>query len=275
MKKLITLCADDYAFNNQTSDGIIELVKKNRISAVSCMTSMPLWKRTAEKLRPYANNVDVGLHFNLTDGVALTGDTLTLGGDCFQSLKSLITKCYFGITSLSEVKKELKHQLDEFRLHFGKEPDFIDGHQHIQQLPVIRDALVAIYQERFSENRAYIRVSTSSEVNSKSSSLKAFIIKMLGSKQLIKLLEQRDIPHNKYFSGIYDFDNASDYRSVFQRFLMDASNKTLIMCHPGLLSTDKNDCISASRWHEFQYFLSSEFTQDCEQLSAKLSKFNS
>ena len=33
--------------------------------------------------------------------------------------------------------------------HLGFAPDFIDGHQHIQQLPIIRDAILDVYLKFF------------------------------------------------------------------------------------------------------------------------------
>ncbi len=39
MKKNIILCADDYGISHSVDRAIIDLLDKNRLSAVSCMTS--------------------------------------------------------------------------------------------------------------------------------------------------------------------------------------------------------------------------------------------
>ena len=50
--------------------------------------------------------------------------------------------------NLNEIAFEIDQQLDAFEAHFGQPPDFLDGHQHVQQLPGIRDLVVKCYQRR-------------------------------------------------------------------------------------------------------------------------------
>jgi predicted glycoside hydrolase/deacetylase ChbG (UPF0249 family) len=66
MKKIV-LCADDYNQNAAISGGIIDLVAKGRLSAVSCFSTLPQWEQNAKRLLPYQHKVDIGLHFNLTE----------------------------------------------------------------------------------------------------------------------------------------------------------------------------------------------------------------
>jgi predicted glycoside hydrolase/deacetylase ChbG (UPF0249 family) len=39
---------------------------------------------------------------------------------------------------------EITRQVRVFAEHFGRPPDFIDGHQHVQLFPQIHDALLTV-----------------------------------------------------------------------------------------------------------------------------------
>jgi len=45
--KLI-LCADDYAQSAGIDEAIIQLIEKKRLSAASCMTLSPRWKKSCK-----------------------------------------------------------------------------------------------------------------------------------------------------------------------------------------------------------------------------------
>ena len=70
--KTLILCADDFAQSEQISYGILRLAEKRHISAVSCMSNSELWSEHAALLKPYLNQVDAGLHINLSDGSPLS-----------------------------------------------------------------------------------------------------------------------------------------------------------------------------------------------------------
>src|SRR4051794_20452051 len=60
------LCADDYGLSPGISSAIRDLIARGRLSAPSCMTMSPFWPDHASWLKPYADQVDVGLHLTLT-----------------------------------------------------------------------------------------------------------------------------------------------------------------------------------------------------------------
>jgi chitin disaccharide deacetylase len=104
MKK-ITLCADDYGQNQSISQAIIALFEKNRLSATSCLTSSLFWPEHAKWLQPFANQVDIGLHFNLTEGKPLSHDMLSAHG--FLPLSQLILKAYARRLNREAIEAEL------------------------------------------------------------------------------------------------------------------------------------------------------------------------
>jgi predicted glycoside hydrolase/deacetylase ChbG (UPF0249 family) len=270
MMKLITLCADDYALNEAVSQGIIRLVATERLTAVSCMTTSPHWSQHAPWLHPYREKTDLGLHFNLTEGQPLSGKTSSIARQgTFLSLPLLVTKAHLRSLKVVDIEQELLLQLQQFVQHMQCLPDFIDGHQHIHHLPVIREALLKVYQQHLREKRAYIRISLQRRPRG---NLKSLILAVTGAVKLQYQLQKLNIPYNAAFSGIYPFQDAMNYRQYFIEFLRKAENQQLIMCHPGLENRAEKDAIAFSRFQELTYLNSAAFNEDCEQYHVKLTR---
>ncbi len=259
--KKITLCADDYSFTPAISEAIIQLASQDRVSAISCMTNTKYWETHANRLKPYANKMDIGLHFTLTDVPPVHVKQLTH--------PNLMLKAYTKRLNLESIKSEIKTQIDRFQQHFGRLPDFIDGHQHVHQLPVVRKALLAVYQETFSEAACYIRVPSSGLMG-----IKNLLITLSGALSLKRALSRRCIPFNTSFSGVYNFSQAPHYPEYFRRFLHQVRSGGLIMCHPGLYNESTTDCIAKQRWYEYQYLNGKEFLEDCEKNRVQLTRFS-
>lgn len=269
MKKRIVLCADDYGQEPVISRGIIDLVDKGRLSAVSCMVNRPDWREQAGWLVPYVDRVDIGLHFNLTDGEPLSERYRSVHGGHFFSLSELLKKSFLRQVSRDAMLAECLTQLDAFAEAMGRLPDFIDGHQHVHQFPVIRHAIIQAYQARFPSQQAYIRL-----VNHQVGlgNVKKAIIYLSGTRALKALLVQYGIPHNHSFSGVYDFKHAARYAAHFNTFLHEVEDGGLIMCHPGFKSDSQQDPIADARFLEYTYLSGDKFQQDCQRNDAQLSR---
>lgn len=253
--KNIVLCADDFGLNPGISKGILKLAQLGRLSAVSCMVNSAYFVPYAQELRALQGKVQIGLHFNVTEGSFLSEPQRP----CF-TLNELLIKTHAHLVSLSFIQKEFASQLDQFVQVMQQLPDFIDGHQHVHQFPGIRQVILNLYQERLAEKTVLVRA-TYPAISCPSYQLKAKILALTGGKALKKQLKDRDIPHNAYFSGIYDFSRSTDYRTLFRKWLELAEENTLIMCHPGE-GLYPEDVISHARNIELNYFLSPEFLED-------------
>lgn len=266
--KNIIICSDDYGQQHAISHGIIELIKEQRISAVSCLVTSPFWAEHANWLFPYKDKIDIGLHFNLTED--FSERYLNTNGAHLQfPLSNLILQCYTKRINQTNIEAEFNKQIDLFSAYLNKLPDFIDGHQHIHQLPIIRDAILNVYRKRFIMHKPYIRVS----MQQNNFSFKSIIIAMLGAHKLKSLLNKYNIPYNTKFSGIYDFKNASNYIKFFPWFLKGLTNNSLIMCHPGLESSDTLDPIHNVRYYEYEYLSSPTFLKDCAAANVNVARF--
>ncbi|MGB6976192.1 MAG: ChbG/HpnK family deacetylase [Gammaproteobacteria bacterium] len=267
--KFITLCADDYGMNKAISQGIIHLLTMGRLTAVSCMTTSSCWSEHAPWLHPYREHADLGLHFNLTEGQPLGKKNSTIAPrGSFLSLPLLMAKAYGGFIKVADVEQELLLQLEQFNKHVQRLPNFIDGHQHIHHLPIVREALLKMYEQPLLGRETYVRISIQRE----GGGIKSKIIALTGAARLQRQLKINKIPYNQTFSGIYPFQDAVNYRQYFIRFLRQVKNQELIMCHPALFNPQTIDPIASSRLYEFNYFKSPAFKEDCERYHVQLTR---
>jgi chitin disaccharide deacetylase len=263
MSQSIILCADDFGQNKAISEGIMRLIECKRINAVSCMVTTPFWPHTYSHIQ--RANVFIGLHLTLTHGHALSLAWRKHYGTFFPGLSKLIRDAYFHRLNLDVVTEEIQMQVDVFKDAMNQAPDFIDGHQHVHQLPIIRDALFAVLSKQ--SEVGFIRSTSCSwrECCTLVGFPKRQIISCLGGRTLHHQLEQRHIFKNTQFSGIYPFTQAAHYRSYFKKFLIHSCDGGLIMCHPGNPSTDSSDPLAPYRPFEQAYFLSDEYVMDMSQ----------
>ena len=253
--KSIILCADDYSFSPGISEAIITLLNNHRLNATSCMVNTEYWHQQASALKPFSNKIHIGLHFTLTDiQPAITP---------LYTLSSIISKAYLRSIDQTDLENELLHQIERFEKALGQLPHFIDGHQHIHQLPIIRNALLSVYEKVFPKKTSYIRVPIS-----KPRTIKSSVITLTGALALKKQLIERNIPYNNSFSGVYNFSTKKSYADYFRQFIKDIESNGIIMCHPSISA--QKDRIATARHQEFCYFNSQQFLDDCKKYSVRV-----
>jgi predicted glycoside hydrolase/deacetylase ChbG (UPF0249 family) len=261
LKSKIILCADDFALNAGCSAGILKLLRMQRLSAVSCIVNSSEFSVHAQELHPFKDQVKIGLHFNLTEGYLLSQPHKS----CF-TLNELLIKTHLHALNYSLITTEFLAQLDQFTHVMQQLPDFIDGHQHVHQFPIIRQIILDLYDQKLKGHGISIR---STWPSLSLYPFKSKILGLTGGKALKKQLINSSIPHNAYFGGIYDFSPKTNYPKLFRAWLKLAKNNTLIMCHPGEGSNPK-DVIAPTRVLELDYFSSDEFLEDCEKEGVSL-----
>lgn len=274
MKKIV-ICADDYGYNHAVSKGILELIKARRISATSCMTNRDSWVSDAPAIKAYLQTADIGLHLNLTEGKPLTAmPSITIEGQ-LPSVGELIKRVVLRKAKLAELSAEINAQLDAFEHAMGCVPAYIDGHQHVHHLPMVRQVLLAIYEKRLRQHQVYVRVSMTNWRQALTARFPdSFLIATTGALKFRNLLQRFKVPHNTSFAGYYRFEQAQAYADIFPELLAQSKTGGLIMCHPGAASNDKNDAIANSRPYELAYFNSEQFSLDCQQANVKVVRFN-
>ena len=135
----IVLIADDFGLSPEVDAGILALVRQQRLSGFGCLTQVPRWFEAAKSV-PQCQGVHLGLHLNLTQGFA--------ANTWHRPLPLLITQAYSGLLPRAKIYASLAEQLDRFVEAFDRAPDYVDGHQHVHQLPTVRDCLLDLLAAR-------------------------------------------------------------------------------------------------------------------------------
>lgn len=261
------LCADDFAQSQAIDDGILQLVAQHRLSAFSCLVLSPRWPQAACRITPeIRQQASVGLHLDFTQF------SLHLR----RPLPSLIGQALTRQLSDAQIDKSIQQQLDCFENGLQTPPDYIDGHQHVHQLPQIRDALVRILVQRYPHQKIWLRVARPPGLD-----LKSLIIRQLGSARLSSLAKQHGLPVSQTLLGVYAFnEHAAQYRKRFRQWLAKSKKDcqpVALMCHPAVVNHldahDPADPIFDARLQEFEYLQSPQFEQDLHQYAARLLRF--
>ena len=256
--RTLALCADDFGLAPGLSRGIARLAAARRLTAIACITNSPHWPEASGGLQGLPDTVDVGLHLNFTEGRPLSPSLARLW-PVFPSLPSLIARAHLRRLPRAEVRHEVHAQLNAFMALRGKPPQFVDGHQHVHHLPVLRDILLDMVEHV----QPLPAVRSTARVIGPGSAVKRMLIERTGGRQLGTELARRELAHNPALLGAYDFQ-ARDYRALMQRWLAALpAEGGLLFCHPGEHAPgDPPDAIADARVRELAYLASDAFDHD-------------
>ncbi|EWY40194.1 hypothetical protein N825_36320 [Skermanella stibiiresistens SB22] len=238
--KPFVLCADDYALSPGVSSAIRDLIDRDRLSATSCMTLTPFWRDHATWLTPYADKADLGLHVTLTDHPPLGGMPRTAPGGRLPPLNTLMRLALTRQLDAAEIDAEVNRQIDAFESALGRTPAFIDGHQHVHQLPIVRSAVIRAIETRLKGSPTYLRLCHDeiTKISTRGIAIPKTILISILSGGLRKLARRHTIVTNRGFRGVYDFSDRIPFGTLMDRFVEDLPDTRvgtgLIMCHPGI-----------------------------------------
>ena len=232
MSKRVVVCGDDFGMNADIDEGMIALAGMRRVSAVSCLTLGPTFAANAPRLATL--DVDIGLHLNLSE-------TLGPGDDPMPTLGTLILKAYAGLLDAAWIDAQLARQFDAFEAAFGRAPDYVDGHQHVHQLPGIRKRVLALLARRYGTHAGghtpWLRQTAPGMQCGipLKESIKARVIGALGAAALAREARSSGLRTNRRLLGVYAFDGGKRrYARLLQTWLFNARDGDLVMCHPAL-----------------------------------------
>jgi predicted glycoside hydrolase/deacetylase ChbG (UPF0249 family) len=250
------LCADDFAMTDGVSRAILELLASRRITATGAMTNRPGWRGWANSLMVYADRADLGVHLNLTCASPLGRlPTLCPGGD-FPPLARVIRAALTSAAVRRELSAEIGRQLDAFEQATGREPDFVDGHQHVHAMPGVRALALAEIARRYRAGTVYVRDPSDSlkAIRDRGVAVrKAFAISALASGFGAKA-RALGFPTNEGFAGVSSFDASRDFIRDMRSFASAPGRRHLVMCHPGYVDAElqRLDPVLATRPIEFE-----------------------
>lgn len=234
----LIVCADDFALHDAGDAAIVELAGEQRLSATSCLVLSPHWPSAARRLTPsIRHQIDVGLHLDFTEF------------DTPFPLRPLIFMSGCRRLNRRTLRERIARQCDAFENATGTPPDYVDGHQHVHQLPQIREVLLEELARRYPV-RPWLRISNPAPGHG----FKGALIRTLGASALRKAAVMAGFRHSRQLLGIYGFDrNPDQYREKMEQWTMAARAGDALMIHPAN-AVIPDDPIGNARMVEYCFF---------------------
>jgi chitin disaccharide deacetylase len=262
----IWLCADDYGISPGVNRAIRDLISRGRLNATSVMMVGPAIGRdeadALSKVATESARCAIGLHVTLTAPFRpLTMYFRPLDDGLFLPFPKLLRSGLMRRLDAEMIRAEVSAQLAAFRDMFGRAPDFVDGHQHAQLYPQVRDGFLAAVKE--AAPQAWVRQGGRNiPLAQRLAAPKALLLDVL-SLQFRRRAVREGIAFNPGFAGAYDFTKASDFGALMGGFLEGLPENGVVMCHPGFVDDvlTELDPLTVQREHEHAYFASEAFAQ--------------
>lgn len=235
----LIISADDYGMSDAIDAGILDLIARDRVSATACMVNSPRWPQAAQPLRIVpATKVAIGLHLDLTEF-----------GEGALPLKQLITASLLRRLDGADLRTRIDAQFARFEEAIGRAPDYVDGHQHVHQLPQVRTALLDVLAAR--SLKPWLRISAPPWRPWHGDGLKRAVIRFLGARALASAARKRGLATTDRLLGVYAFDaDDARYLNLLGRWLHQLSTRSALMCHPAE-RVDAADALGHARHTEY------------------------
>lgn len=275
-QRRIWLCADDYGISPGVNAGIRELIARGRLNAVSVMTAAPHLDanevRALDKLNSDGKRAALGLHVTLTapfEPLSM-GFAPLLNGQ-FLPFKTVMRLATLRRLNGEKLAREVTGQVQSFVAAFGRPPDFIDGHQHVQLFPQVRDTVLKAAAERAPG--AWVRQCGRTRSARRLRGRKELLLDIL-SVGFRRKARRAGVATNPAFAGAYNFESTLAFAAIFPRFLAGLPDGGLIMCHPGFVDAElkRLDSLTDQRAKEFAYFNSDEFPRTLAEHGVALAR---
>jgi chitin disaccharide deacetylase len=260
----IWLCADDYGLSPGVNHAIRDLIGRGRLNATSAMMVGPaIGRDEVSALQATAasrSRCAIGLHATLTAPFRpLTMHFQPIDGGMFLGFAKLLRAGLLRRLDPEIIHAELIVQLTAFNEMFGRAPDFVDGHQHVQLFPQVRDAFLTAVKQ--AAPNAWVRQGGRRQpLARRLGTPKALLLDVL-SAQFRKRASRANMTFNPGFDGAYDFSRQPDFSVLMRQFLDGLPEDGVIMCHPGFVDDIlvSLDPLTVQREHEHAFLGGEDF----------------
>jgi len=260
----IWLCADDYGLSPGVNHAIRDLIGRGRLNATSAMMVGPaIGRDEVSALQATAasrSRCAIGLHATLTAPFRpLTMHFQPIDGGMFLGFAKLLRAGLLRRLDPKIIHAELIVQLTAFNEMFGRAPDFVDGHQHVQLFPQVRDAFLTAVKQ--AAPNAWVRQGGRRQpLARRLGTPKALLLDVL-SAQFRKRASRANMTFNPGFDGAYDFSRQPDFSVLMRQFLDGLPEDGVIMCHPGFVDDIlvSLDPLTVQREHEHAFLGGEDF----------------
>jgi predicted glycoside hydrolase/deacetylase ChbG (UPF0249 family) len=260
----IWLCADDYGLAEGVNRAIRDLISRGRLNATSVMVvGAAIGRDEVAELQAVAAaspRCAIGLHATLTAPFRpLSMYFRPLHGGLFLPFPAMLRSGLLRRLEPDLIEDELLAQLAAFKELFGRAPDFVDGHQHVQLFPQVRDGFLAAVKA--AAPGAWVRQGgRNTPLAKRLGAPKALVLDVL-SAQFRRRATAAGIPFNPAFAGAYDFTKSPDFGELMRQFITDMPDGGLVMCHPGFVDDTLRslDPLTTQREAEHAYLAGDQF----------------
>lgn len=263
-RRRIRLCADDYGISPAVSAAIRDLVVRGRLTATSVMVAAPTFDRAQAQalstLDTGGRRAAIGLHVTLTAPFRpLSAGYRPQPDGAFPTIGRMIGLGLARRLDPPSLRQEVTAQFAAFLQAFGRPPDFVDGHQHVQLAPQVSEAVLEA--TKTSAPAAWVRqCGRSVGLGRRLADRKGLVLDLL-SRRFRRLAAAHGLAVNPAFAGTYDFDGEARFADLFPGFLAGLPDDGLIMCHPGRVDAElaRLDPLTTRREEEFAYLAGDRF----------------
>ena len=252
----IWLCADDYGISHSVNSAIRNLIMRGRINATSVMVTAPHFDRadaaSLKMLNADVPRAAIGLHVTLTAPFRpLSQGFSPLRDGGFLPLKQTMRAAMLRRFNHEALVIEIATQLRAFVTAFGRPPDFIDGHQHVQLFPQICDAVLKVAAE-VAPNAWLRQCGRKAPLIRRLLDRKGLLLEFL-SVRLRRRARALGVRTNPAFAGSYNFAPGADFARLFPAFLNGLPEGGVVMCHPGFVDAELKRLDSLTTLRELEY----------------------
>jgi chitin disaccharide deacetylase len=253
-QRAICIAADDFGLHAGINRAVLQLADQRVVNAIGCMVGGEAWpegSRSLQRLEP--KRVDIGLHLDLTESPLLPRT--------LRPLERLIVDSFLRRLDRGCLRAEISAQLDAFERAIGRAPAYVDGHQHVHQLPVVREALLCELGERYPGPKPWLRSTRADTSWRQCLRFKPWLVERLGAAGLASMAIRACCLQNRRLLGVYDFYGGSQrYAQLLTAWLLAARAGDLLLCHPSL-PMPSGEALIAARIAEFRVLSDPTFVQ--------------
>jgi chitin disaccharide deacetylase len=264
MTARIWLCADDFGISNGVNTAIRDLVVRGHLNATSVLVAAPSFHRSEaaslDALNSIAPRVAIGLHVALTAPFRPVSQGFQpVREGAFLPLAATFRHAVMHRFRRDVLLAEITGQIQAFTDMFGRAPDFVDGHQHVQLLPQISDAVLTAVKDK-APNAWVRQCGRVVPFAARFSDRKGLLLDVF-SHRFRRRAAALGLRTNPAFAGTYDFDAAADFAALFPRFLAGLPDGSVVMCHPGFVDAElqRLDPLTTLREKEYAFFAADTF----------------
>jgi len=264
MQKKLILNADDYGWDKDATQGILQLIEAGKIHNVSILANH-CSNQDFKAIQSYSSAISCGLHVCLNEGKPLfkqTSSSIQNEEGYFYRSAELFKKAILKKIKYADVYTEIKSQHNFLKEH-GIEVTHADSHQHIHQYPFLSKMIThALHEVGIKKIRSCTPYSI---YDTRRLIISAFVF---FTKQNINTFKHPDIL-------ITDFTNKEFvFGADVQKIILQLNNSSYQaiewMCHPAL--ADRADSY-LHRTQEYDFLRYCDWNDLLKNSSIELSQY--